>query len=122
MSAPGTAPKDLKVFVRGLVVQAQIGINAHEMGRSQPLTVDIEVTLRPQGVSSIRDTINYERLAARAKALAEGGHVDLVETFAARLARACLEEPLAARVRVRIEKPMALDGAEAAGVEITLED
>ena len=110
----------LKIFVRGLRVDAEIGVHPHERGRTQPLTIDIELTLAPRAVRSIRDTVNYETLAASARALATGGHVDLVETFAEDLARACLSDPHTLSALVRIEKPLALEGAQAAGVEIFL--
>jgi dihydroneopterin aldolase len=110
----------LKVFVRGLHVDAEIGVYPHEKGRTQPLTIDIELELLPRDIRSIRDTVNYETLAASARALATGGHVDLVETFAEDLARDCLADPHTLSARVRIEKPLALEGAEAAGVEVTL--
>ncbi len=114
------ADAELKVFVRGLRVDAEIGVHPHEKGRTQPLTIDIELELAPGPIRSIRDTVNYETLASSARALATGGHVDLVETFAEDLARACLADPRTLSARVRIEKPLALEGAEAAGVEVTV--
>ncbi len=111
---------ELKIFVRGLRVDAEIGLYPHEKNRTQPLTIDIELTLKPRSIQSIRDTVNYETLAASARALATGGHVDLVETFAEDLARACLNDPHTLSARVRIEKPLALEGAQAAGVEVLL--
>jgi dihydroneopterin aldolase len=111
---------ELKIFVRGLKVEAEIGVHPHEQGRTQPLSIDIELVLEPRAIRSIRDTVNYETLAASARALATGGHVDLVETFAEDLARACLADPHTLSARVRIEKPLALKGAEAAGVEVLL--
>jgi dihydroneopterin aldolase len=112
--------RELNVFVRGLRVEAEIGLHAHEKGRSQPLIIDIEVALNPRPIGGIEDTLNYEALVARADALATGGHIELVETFAERLASACLDEPGVLRVRVRVDKPLALEGADAAGVEVVL--
>ncbi len=119
-----------KVFVRGLVVQAEIGVHAHEHGRRQPLVIDVELDLdvRPglgTGASAdwgaIADTVDYEEIGRRARAIAAAGHIDLVETFAWRLARACLEAPRVVAVRVRVDKPEALaPQAAAAGVEISL--
>jgi 7,8-dihydroneopterin aldolase/epimerase/oxygenase len=111
-----------KVFVRGLTVDAEIGVHAHERGRRQPLIVDVELDVAAGGWRSIGDTVNYERIVRHARDLADGGHILLVETFALRLARACLSEPSALRARVRVEKPHALaPQAQAAGVEIVLE-
>jgi dihydroneopterin aldolase len=110
------------VFVRGLKVDAQIGIYGHEYDRTQPLVCDVEIEFKAEGFEHIADTIDYETVVRAAQAIAAGGHLKLVETFAERLAFACLEDPRAIRVRVRVEKPEALaPHAEAAGVELVLE-
>ena len=117
---PSSAPEALKVFLRGLALEAEIGVHPHERGRVQPLSVDIEVELTPAPVGSIHDTLNYEILAAKARAVAAAGHIDLVEVFAEQVARACLDDPHARRVTVRVEKPEAIPGSAAAGVEVVL--
>lgn len=110
----------LGVFVRGLRIEAGIGIHDHEQGRLQPLVIDVTLTLDPHPVVRIADTVNYETVADAARAIAAEGHVGLVETFAERLAIACLNDPLVRRATVRIEKPGALAGAQAPGCELTL--
>ncbi len=103
-------------------MDAEIGVHAHERGRRQPLIVDVELDVAAGGWRSIAETVNYERIVRHARNLADGGHILLVETFAWRLAGACLAEPSALRARVRVEKPHALaPHAQAAGVEIVVE-
>jgi dihydroneopterin aldolase len=117
-----TEPKILvtKVFVRGLKVEAEIGVYEHEQGRRQPLIVDVELDVAAAGWRHLADTVNYERVVEAAQAIAAAGHIGLVESFAQRLADACFEEPRVLRARVRVEKPEALaPHAAAAGVEIT---
>lgn len=111
----------LRVFVRGLRIQAEIGLYPHERGRSQPLVVDIAVELGSASVTLISDTLDYDKLAGAARRLAAEGHVDLVETFAQRLAAACLDHPRVLAATVRIEKPEAIEGAAVAGVEVRVE-
>ncbi|MBE7217272.1 MAG: dihydroneopterin aldolase [Caulobacteraceae bacterium] len=106
--------------MRGLRLDAEIGLHPHERGRTQPLLVDIEAELAPHPVGAIGDTLNYETLATLARALAARGHVELVETYAQELAGAVLRQSAALRVRVRVEKPQALEGAAAGGVEVAL--
>ena len=117
---PDTAPRPeaLTVFVRGLKIEAGIGVHDHEQGRLQTLVLSVALTLEPHGVARLSDTVNYETVAAAARAIAAEGHVGLVETFAQRLALACLDEPRVRRVEVSIDKPGALDGAEAAGCTV----
>lgn len=110
-----------KVFVTGVKVQAEIGVYRHEIGRVQPLIVDVELDVPTDASDRLADTFNYEAILQAAQDLAAGGHVDLVETFAHRLADRCLADPRVSRARVRIEKPLALaPHATAAGVEIVV--
>lgn len=111
----------LKVFVRALVLSVEVGVHDHEFGRRQPLIADIELDLAPASCEHIADTVSYAAIAAKAKALARTGHFKLVETFAERLARACLDDPKVLSARVRVEKPEALaPDAAAGGVEVVV--
>jgi dihydroneopterin aldolase len=103
--------------MRGLELDAQIGVYPHERGRAQPLVIDVEVALSPRQVLHLADTLNYETLAGAARRLARE-HIELVETYAQRLTAICLEDERVVWARVRVEKPGALPGARAAGVEI----
>jgi dihydroneopterin aldolase len=107
-----------RVFLRSLQLDAHIGYYAHEKGTPQPLIADVELTLGAArfGDDDIHGTVDYGRIAEAAHALA-GEHVDLIETFAERLAQKCLAFALVSSVKVRIEKPRAVPGAMA-GVEI----
>lgn len=119
--APGARVVMTKVFVTGVQVQAEIGVYRHEVGRLQPLVVDVELDVPTAGAERLADTLNYEMILQAARDVAGQGHIGLVETFAERLARACLADPRVTRARVRVEKPLALaPHATGAGVEVTL--
>ena len=118
---PASARREnLTVFVKGLRVEAGIGVYDHEHGRLQRLVIDVTLELEPRPIERLGDTIDYETVANAARAIAEAGHVGLVETFAERLARACLEDGRVRRATVRIEKPGALAAVIAPGCEIVL--
>lgn len=109
-----------KVFVRGLKVEANIGVYRREEGKTQPLVIDVELDVAVTDWSRLSETVNYEGIAEKARKVAAEGHRGLVETFAHHLAEACFEEPKVTRARIRVEKPTALaPDAAAAGVEIT---
>lgn len=110
----------LTVFVRGLTVQAAIGIHDHELGRTQPLILDVELDLTPHHVDRLADTYNYEGVPNAARDLVDEGHVGLVETFAERLARSLMADERVRAVRVKVSKPEALTGTEAAGCALSL--
>lgn len=108
----------LTVRVRGLEVQAAIGVYDHEHGRLQPLVVDVELDLGAGPVERLSDTLDYDGVARIVRDLAAGGHIALIETFAERVALACLADARVLAVRVRVEKPGAIPGAAAAGCEV----
>lgn len=110
-----------KVFVTGVKVQAEIGVHRHEIGRVQPLVVDVELDVPTNASDRLAETLNYEAVLRAAQEVAASGHIALVETFAHRLAGRCLEDARVTRARVRVEKPLALaPDAVGAGVEIIL--
>lgn len=110
-----------KVFVTGLRVEAHIGVYDREVGATQPLVIDAELDVPTAGAERLADTVNYETIAAAAQEIAASGHIALVETFAERLAQACLADPRVTRARVRVDKPLAMAPlAAGAGVEITV--
>ena len=111
----------MKVFVRGLRIEAEIGVYAHEHGRTQPLVVDVELEVDVAGAELLAETVNYETVGRIARDVAAEGHLKLVEAFAEKVARACLSDPRVTSARVRVEKPQALaPQADAAGAEITI--
>ena len=124
LPVPATRPlrqESAKIFVRGLTIEARIGVYDHEHGRTQPLVFDVELDVGMGEPTHLSQVLNYEAVVQAAKTLAAQGHVDLVETFAWGLARDLLGDPRVLRARVRVEKPQALaPDAQAAGVEVVL--
>ncbi len=108
-----------KVFVRDLAIEAAIGVHDHELGRRQPLIVEVELDVETSGGRALADTVDYNLIVGHALAIAAAGHIGLVETYARRLADACLGDARVIRARVRVEKPQALAPQRGvAGVEI----
>lgn len=112
--------ESLRVFVRGLRIEAEIGLNPHERGRRQPLVIDATVELDPAAPAHLRDTFNYELVLTAAQEIAAAGHVELAETFSLRIAARILGHHGVRRATVSVAKPEALDAADLAGAEVTL--
>ncbi len=115
---PARRVERVRVFMNGLTVQAEIGLYARERGRRQPLVIDVEAEIEPRRIADPDETVNYEHFAAKARQLADSGHIDLVETFAERFADALLDHPRVMRVTVRVEKPEALGEHASVGVQL----
>ncbi|ESQ86146.1 hypothetical protein AEAC466_02845 [Asticcacaulis sp. AC466] len=105
-----------RVFVRGLRVEAAIGIYDHEHGRTQPLIIDAVFDIDTHTINSLKDTLNYEMVGHIARDFIARGHIKLVETLADDMARTMVVLPHVQRVEVTIVKPEALNDADQAGV------
>ena len=108
------------VFVRNLELAAQIGVYHHEVGKTQPVRINLDLAVEDMidlG-DDLSKVVDYGVIAARIQAIIETGHVNLVETLAERIAVACFEDPRVKSARVRVEKLHALSAAESAGIEI----
>lgn len=110
---PRSAPAVLstRCFVRDLVMEALIGVYAHERLKPQRIRLNLDLDVIAQGVTG-------EDMAAVARTVVGEGHVTLVETLAERIAERCLSDARVAAVRVRVEKLDVFPDAASVGVEI----
>ncbi|WP_290816582.1 dihydroneopterin aldolase [Aquidulcibacter sp.] len=110
-----------KIFVKGLMVEAECGVYAHEKGRRRPLVVDLEVQVGTSvraGSDELAETVDYDSLVAHVRTVAAGEHLHLIETFAEKVCEAVLTDERILSVRLRVEKPGAVPGAACSGVEL----
>jgi 7,8-dihydroneopterin aldolase/epimerase/oxygenase len=104
------------VRVHDLIVAARIGAYPHEEGRRQKLRIAVSLDVEPVLTDQLQSTVDYAAVVAHAEALADT-HIALIETFARRLAAACLAEAGVLRAEVEVEKPSALaNGVASASV------
>ena len=83
------------VQIRDLRVEALIGIHKRERHVKQTVSIDLDIGLPGGAVFAsdrVADTIDYEQVSIRIKALGAAGHYRLVETLADRIAKLLLEE------------------------------
>ena len=116
--------QNTKIFVRGLELQASIGVHPHEYEAAQLIIIDVELDMadiEPPSDDKLVETLDYALVAETAAEFALEAHVRLVETLAARIARWALNvDPRVQACTVSIAKPHALVNAEAAGVTYNL--
>src|SRR5262245_3963917 len=108
-----------RIFVRGLVLPIAIGAYDEERGITQRVGFTIEAQVAA-GVSPKGDDLDevpsYDDLVRAVKSVVAAGHINLVETLAARIADRCLADKRIVSVLVRVEKLER--GPDAVGVEI----
>ncbi|RFD20774.1 dihydroneopterin aldolase [Komagataeibacter melaceti] len=124
MLPPWNDPVPLRcLFVRNMVLDARIGVFAHEQGVTQRIRVNVAFGVpddltQEVGADELARTVSYERVVLLVRELVAQGHVGLVETLAERIAAAVLAERRIRVTRVRVEKLDIFDDAESVGVEI----
>ncbi|MEQ8227396.1 MAG: dihydroneopterin aldolase [Rhodospirillales bacterium] len=109
------------VFVRNLVLMANIGIHAFEKTGAQRIRVNVDLAVRETEqppADEIGQVVCYEEITEGIKGIVSREHVNLVETLAEDIAAMCLEDPRVRSARVRVEKLDILENAESVGVEI----
>ncbi|HVZ28685.1 MAG TPA: dihydroneopterin aldolase [Rhizomicrobium sp.] len=108
------------VFIRNLELPAQIGVYRHEVGKMQPVRINVDLAVEDllDLGDDLTKVVDYGVIEAKIRAILAEGHLNLVETLAERIAAACFEDSRVKTARVRVEKLHALSAAESAGVEI----
>lgn len=116
----GAGPREIgdTIFVRDFVVDCNVGVYAEEQGVTQKVRFTVDARLA-KAVHSTADEMvevpSYADIIDTIVNLARGGHINLVETFAERIAAAVLADSRILAVRVVLEK---LERGPMRGVEI----
>jgi len=111
-----------RIFLRNYVVDANIGIHAHEKNGAQRVALNVDVFV-PLSLSTprhdrIHEVIDYDFIRLAIKHRIEQGHINLQETLVDDIARALLAHPAVRAVRVSSEKPDVYDDVDAVGIEV----
>jgi dihydroneopterin aldolase len=112
------------VFVRDLELNANIGVYHREKGQLQPVRINVDLTVEEADGDvgdRLENVVDYGAVVDGIKAILAGGHLNLVETLAERVAAFCLEDARVRVARVRIEKLKIIAEAQSVGVEIERE-
>ena len=111
----------IELYIKGLKIDAEIGVWQSEKGQTQSLIIDIDVIckyLKSDG-DDYNKTVCYDNIAKKAIAFATSQHFYIVEWLASCLADLILEDKNILMVRVCVAKPEALPQADRVGVVIT---
>lgn len=109
------------ILIKDLLVRGILGLNDWERSKRQDILINVEIACdaRRAGASDdIADSLNYRTLTKALIDYVESSQHYLIEALATELARICLREQGADRVRLRVEKPGALRFARSVGVEV----
>ncbi|MEM7668266.1 MAG: dihydroneopterin aldolase, partial [Pseudomonadota bacterium] len=96
-----------RIFLSSFIYDVEIGAYAEEHGVTQRLRFDIMLEVARNAAhldDRVGRVINYDDLVNAIKSLAAGDRMNLLETFAERLAGEVLIDPRARRTVIRIDK------------------
>ena len=110
-----------KIFLSELKIDTVIGIFEWERRIRQTVVVDLEMSAdiaKSAATDDVADTLNYKSIAKRVQKFVANSSFQLVETLAEHIAAIIRDEFSVAWVKVRVNKPGAIRGSKAVGVEI----
>lgn len=110
-----------RVYLRGLRVEAVIGIHPWEREVRQLMLLDIELATDASAVAATDDVataVDYSAVAERVTEFLQTEQFRLLETLAESTAALLMQEFAVPWVRLRVGKPGAVNAAEEVGVEI----
>ena len=84
-----------RILIKDLVLPARIGVHMHEKGATQRVRINVELDVASRSEAlddDISQVVSYEHIVTGIKSLIAGGHINLVETLAERIAEICLAD------------------------------
>jgi len=114
----------VRVILRGLNVEARVGLHPWEMHPERPTRpiVNVEqfahLPSAKSSDASDRPLIDYDAVRDAVRTWPDRPHVLLLETLADELVRLCFRNPLVEACRVSSLKPDVYNEAEGAGIEL----
>jgi len=108
------------VSVRGIKVFAHHGVLPGEREQGQEFVIDVALELAAPVADDLAETVDYARVASMAADLATSETFDLIETVAARIAEAVLEDGRVRKASVTVSKPGAPMPVPVENVSVTV--
>jgi len=109
------------IYLRGLKIETIIGVFDWERKIKQTVVLDLEMAAdirQAAATDELEDTLNYKAVAKRLIDFVSHSEFKLVETLSERITEIVLTEFSVPWVRLQLNKPGAVRGAEDVGILI----
>jgi len=108
------------IFVRDYVTEAEIGVWEHEKDTHQQVRISVDLSVQEDSAHNdqLGKVVCYNDIVINIQKIIAGGHINLVETLAEKIAEMALLDGRVIGARVKVEKLEAVPNAESVGVEI----
>ena len=109
------------IFLNDLTIQANIGVYKHEKEKTQPIKINVIAKVRnPKRINdnNLQSVVCYNQISKKIKKIIRSGHTILLEKLAEKIFQECFKNKRIETIKIRLEKPEAIEGAAGAGIEV----
>ena len=109
------------IFLNDFTLQANVGVYKHEKEKTQPIKINVIAKVRnPKRINdnNLQSVVCYNQISKKIKKIIKSGHTILLEKLAEKIIQECFKNKRIETMKIRLEKPEAIEGAVGAGIEV----
>ena len=109
------------IFLNDFTLQANVGVYKHEREKTQPIKINVIAKVRnPKRINdnNLQSVVCYNQISKKIKKIIKSGHTILLEKLAEKIIQECFKNKRIETMKIRLEKPEAIEGAVGAGIEV----
>jgi dihydroneopterin aldolase len=109
------------IFLNDFTLQANVGVYKHEKEKAQPIKINVIAKVRnPKRINdnNLQSVVCYNQISKKIKKIIKSGHTILLEKLAEKIFQECFKNKRIETMKIRLEKPEAIEGAAGAGIEV----
>ena len=109
------------IFLNDFTLQANVGVYKHEKEKTQPIKINVIAKVRnPKRINdnNLQSVVCYNQISKKIKKIIKSGHTILLEKLAEKIFQECFKNKRIETMKIRLEKPEAIESAVGAGIEV----
>lgn len=109
------------IFLNDFTLQANVGVYKHEKEKTQPIKINVIAKVRnPKRINdnNLQSVVCYNQISKKIKKIIKSGHTILLEKLAEKIIQECFKNKRIETMKIRLEKPEAIEDAGGAGIEV----
>ena len=109
------------IFLNDFTLQANVGVYKYEKEKTQPIKINVVAKVRnPKRINdnNLQSVVCYNQISKKIKKIIKSGHTILLEKLAEKIFQECFKNKRIETMKIRLEKPEAIEGAAGAGIEV----
>ena len=109
------------IFLNDFTLEANVGVYKYEKEKTQPIKINVIAKVRnPKRINdnNLQSVVCYNQISKKIKKIIKSGHTILLEKLAEKIIQECFKNKRIETMKIRLEKPEAIEGAGGAGIEV----